>query len=406
MLIHNCHTHTFSSNSVPENLLPCGLVRFLARRRFLRRFARFLNRLNPLSSDDIFDRFATFLRIGSRPQKAIFKDLQNVYPAGTKFVVLSIDQAYRGAGNVPQPFEKQLEELEELKQIHGDVLLPFVFVDPRRNDVMSLALDCLENRGFAGIKLYSQYGYFPYDERLTELLKYAETHQIPIIPHAAAAFGDYRGSKAELWNLLNQCKLENIDLKAVIETLTKDYRRWGTIRQKICSFFGHPVQYLYLLNQYPNLKISFAHMGGNQDWSYYPPSKEEIEKYGNIVGEIKALLKTQENPQLLKEKLEAAFNLNWLFLIEQMMREYNNVYADISFTLSNPQFFPTLNNLLADNTLRSKILFGTDYYMVEVDTSEENFYSALRQGIGEENFRQIAETNPQVFLESRSRILA
>ena len=117
MLIHNCHTHIFSFDAVPENILPCGLVRFLSRRRFLRPLARFLNRLNPLSSDDIFERCAAFLPIGSRPQRAIFKDLQNAYRAGTKFVVLSIDQAYRGAGNVPQSFQKQLEELEELKQI-------------------------------------------------------------------------------------------------------------------------------------------------------------------------------------------------------------------------------------------------------------------------------------------------
>ena len=400
MLIHNCHTHTFSFDAVPENILPCGLVRFLARRRFWRPLARFLNRLNPLSSDDIFDRYAAFLRIGSRPQKAIFKDLQNTYPAGTKFVVLSMDQAYRGAGNVPQPFQKQLEELEELKQIHRDVLLPFVFVDPRRESIVSLALDCIQNREFVGIKLYPQYGYFPYDERLDGLYQYAETHQIPIIPHTAAAFGDYRGSKAELWDLLNECKLENIELEAVIEKLINDPRRLGTKRQKICSFFGHPVQYLYLLNQYPRLKISFAHMGGNYDWNDYPPSDAEIAEYGNIVAEIKALLQTQEKRQLLKEKLEAAFELNWLFLIQQMIQEYENIYADISFTLSNPDYFSTLNGLLADDALKSKILFGTDYYMVEVVTSEENFNSALRQGIGEENYRQIAETNPQVFLAS------
>ena len=404
MLIHNCHTHIFSFDAVPENILPCGLVRFLARRRFLRPLARFLNRLNPLSSDDIFDRFAVFLRIGSRPQKAIFKDLQNVYPTGTKFVVLSIDQAYRGAGKVPQPFEKQLEELEELKQIHEDVLLPFVFVDPRREDIVSLALDCLQNRGFAGIKLYPQYGYFPYEERLDGLYQYAETHQIPIIPHTAAAFGDYRGSKAQLWDLLNKCKLPGIDLETVIEKLIYDPCHLGTKRAKICSFFGHPVQYLYLLNQYPLLKISFAHMGG--DWNNYPPSPAAIAKYGNIVAEIKELLQTQENPSLLKQKLEKAFELNWLFLIQQMIREYDNIYADISFTLSNPNFFPTLNDLLADDELKTKILFGTDYYMVEIVTSEANFNSALRQGIGEINYRQIAETNPQVFLGVKLRKLS
>lgn len=356
MLIHNCHTHIFSFDALPENVLPCGLVRFLARWRLLRPLARFLNNLNPLSSNDIFDRYATFLRIGSRPQKTIFHDLQNAYPPGTKFVVLSMDHAYQGAGNVPQPFPKQLEELEELKQIHPDVLLPFVFVDPRREGIVSLALDYLQNRKFAGIKLYPQYGYFPYDERLNDLYQYAQTHQIPIIPHTAAEFGDYRGSEAELWGLLNECELKNIDVDAVIEKLINNPRRLATKRQKICSFFGHPVQYLYLLKQYPDLKISFAHMGGNSDWNDYPPSDAEIAEYGNIVAQIKALLQTPADPQLLKEKLEAALELNWLFLIQQMIREYENVYGDISFTLSNRHYFSTLNELLADESLKSKIL--------------------------------------------------
>lgn len=402
MLIHNCHTHTFSFETIPENILPCGLVRFLARWRIFRPLARFLSRLLPLSSTLIFDRYLTFLDTGSRPQKAIFQDLKKAYPEGTKFVVLSIDQTYRGAGPIPQPFEEQLKELEELKQLNPDVLLPFIFVDPRRDNIVSLACDYLTNRGFTGIKLYPQYGYFPYDQRLESLYEFAQTHQIPIIPHAAASFGDYRGSKAELWQLLNQCRWPNLDLEAVIQKLSQKPRLLATKRQKICSFFGHPVQYIYLLHQYPHLKISFGHMGG--DWGDYPPSQEVISKYGHIVAEIKTLLETQNDPLLLKQKLEKAFELNWLFLIEQMIREYDHVYADISFTLSKVDYLSLLNQFLADDALKSKILFGTDFYMVQIVTDEQTFNQQVRNGIGMTNYRQIAEINPKAFLARTTMI--
>ncbi|MGQ9871268.1 amidohydrolase family protein [Leptodesmis sp.] len=316
-----------------------------------------------------------------------------------------MDQAYRAAGRVPQSFAEQLAEVTALKEQYGDVLLPFICVDLRRDGIVELALECFQQRGFAGIKLYPQYGYFPYDDRLDDLYQYAETRQIPIIPHTASAIGDYRGDDRQLQALLNQCKFEDIDIAQIVENLATDPRRISTKRQKICSFFGHPVQYLYLLNQYPRLKISFAHMGGNYDWDDYiqsPLPAAEAAKHDRIVAEIKVLLnnkpKTEAEKRLLKEKLETAFGLNWLYLIQQILREYENTYADISFTLSNPNYFSLLKNLLGQRDLRSKILFGTDYYMVEIVTSDKNFHTALKQALAPDDYRQITEINPQTFL--------
>ncbi|MGQ9871269.1 hypothetical protein [Leptodesmis sp.] len=72
MTIHNCHTHIFSFQTIPEYALPCGLIRFLAHQEFSRPLARCLNRLNPASSDDLFDRYAALIRIGSQSQAEIF----------------------------------------------------------------------------------------------------------------------------------------------------------------------------------------------------------------------------------------------------------------------------------------------------------------------------------------------
>ena len=162
---------------------------------------------------------------------------------------------------------------------------------------------------------------------------------------------------------------------------------------------------MYLLNQYPKLKISFAHFGGNEDWDDYlqnPLSLEEKAKYDKIVTEIKSLLNhdspNEQEQKQLKEKIEAAFSMNWLYLILQILKEYENVYADISYTLNDEKYFSFLKVLLQDTQLKQKILFGSDYYMVQTETSEKRFSVDLRGYLGEDDYRQIAETNPKAFL--------
>lgn len=406
MIIHNCHTHVFTIQAVPEYFLPFGLVRFLAKYKFSRFIARFLNRLNPFSTDDLFDRYAAFLRIGtSATQADIFKEIQKFYPAGSRFVVLSMDMTYMDAGKSSQSFVEQLTELTQLKQQYAELCLPFICLDPRRNQLVDLAIKHLEEKNFAGIKLYPPLGYYPYDSRLDPIYEYAQDKQIPITPHTSPGGVYYRGKWHKLKEYLQGFKFADIDFEQILEEFIKDKRRTGTKRQKICSFFAHPVHYLYLLNQYPQLKINFAHFGGNDDWDDYiqnPLSRDERQEYDTIVADIRALLKndspTADEQKQLTEKIESAFKLNWLYLILQMLKEYQNVYADISYTLNDEKYFSFLKILLQDSQLKRKILFGSDFYMVQMVTSEKKFSLDLRAYLGEDNYRQIAETNPKEFL--------
>ncbi|GAG71552.1 unnamed protein product [marine sediment metagenome] len=99
--IYNCHTHIFTNKAVPSKFLPLGLVRFLGKRRVSRWLGRLLNRLNPRSSNDVFDRAASFMNIGNyESQLEIFKLLKGFYPEETKFVVLSMDMTYMEAKRI------------------------------------------------------------------------------------------------------------------------------------------------------------------------------------------------------------------------------------------------------------------------------------------------------------------
>lgn len=406
MIIHNCHTHIFTFQAVPEGFLPLGLVRLLAKRKISRPIARWLNHLNPFSNDDLFDRYAAFLDIGtSSTQEDVFNGLQKFYPPDTRFVVLSMDLEHIDVGKSLQPFTKQLQELAQLKQKYQEYCLPFIFIDPRRDGIVDLGIEYLEKHDFTGLKIYPTYGYYPYDSRLEQIYSYAEEKQIPIIPHTAAVGVFYRGKWQQLKKYLQQCKFADIDVLQTVKKFIRQKRRKGLRRQKICSFFAHPVQYLYLLNKYPKLKISLGHFGGNQDWDDYiqnPPSLEERKRYDKIVSEIRSLLNndspTEEEQAQLKEKIETAFGLNWLYLILQILKEYENVYTDISFTINDKKYFPLLKNLLQDTQLREKILFGSDYYMAQIVAFEKHFSEDIGKYLGEDDYRQIAETNPKAFL--------
>ena len=81
MIIHNCHTHIFTTRAVPAEFLPLGLVRVLSRRRCSRLLGRFLNWLNPFRSRGLFDRYGAFVEIGgSASQREIFERLLGYYP--------------------------------------------------------------------------------------------------------------------------------------------------------------------------------------------------------------------------------------------------------------------------------------------------------------------------------------
>ena len=122
------------------------------------------------------------------------------------------------------------------------------------------------------------------------------------------------------------------------------------------------------MNDFPQLKVCLGHFGSEYYW------KEYIENPGN--------------PD------------NWFVIIRKMIEQYDNLYSDISFTLHNQEFFPLLKVLLTNPSLRKKILFGSDYYMVATKSDERRFGVELRAFIGEDNFKAIALDNPQAYLSS------
>jgi predicted TIM-barrel fold metal-dependent hydrolase len=355
MQIHNCHVHVFTINHVPEDFLPLRLVRFLAKRRFTKGVARILHRLNWKSDVDTFDRYAAFLQIGSLgDQRDIFANIQRFYPDNARFVALSMDMEHMACGRCRRSFIEQLDDLASMKKEFGDALLPFICVHPQREKLLGLVREYIEEKGFHGIKLYPPLGYFPYDSRLAPIWEYAQKNQIPVIAHTSKGGVCYRGMMAD-----------DMFRESRIGTITVGEQS----NQELCSHFSHPKNYEHLLNDFPKLKIALGHCGGDTEWKAY-----------------------------LNDPPVPAINENWLNIILSLVKKYPTLYADISYTLHDPRFLNYLKVLLQDANLKTKILFGSDYYLVQMDTSEKSFSIDLRAGLGEQDYRQIAETNPKKFL--------
>jgi len=73
-------------------------------------------------------------------QDRIYQRLYKMYPSESQFVVLPMDMEHMGAGKTKRSYLEQLHALKMYKErglTNHDVMLPFIFADPRRFDYVA-----------------------------------------------------------------------------------------------------------------------------------------------------------------------------------------------------------------------------------------------------------------------------
>ncbi len=349
---YNTHIHTFCGDKdVPARFLPLFLVKILSTKVGYSVITTVMKWLSPISKNDSFDRYVQFVTIGKLgSQKAIFENCFSQYPGDTKFIILPMDMAYMGAGSVPRDYSKQLTELRDLRNAYPNNVIPFVHIDCRRNNCVDLFKQAIEEWGFKGLKLYPPLGTFPYDKRYYPIYEYCQSNNLPVISHCTDGNPVYfKGSQDDLIQLLQGC------------SMPVDYSSKNN--KALCAYFTHPLGYKQVMDDFPNLKICLAHYGrGNAET--------------NDIG-----------------------GLDWDDIIKQMMLTYPNLYVDCAYSMYNEDWWASVKDQLTTNQqLREHFLFGSDFYLVEVETTEKEFDIKFRAYIGEDLFQQIAVTNPMKFL--------
>jgi uncharacterized protein len=80
--------------------------------------------------------------------------------------------------------------------------------------------------------------------------------------------------------------------------------------------------------------------------------------------------------------------------------EYPGLWTDIAYTLfADDDYVYLLKVLLQDERVRARVLFGSDFYVVESAELEERSRSVrIRAILGEDLFTTIAYDNPRAWL--------
>lgn len=239
--------------------------------------------------------------------------------------------------------------------------LPFMGLDPRRiyaNDGMESILKLMEdyavksidnldnanNGDFIGIKLYPPLGANVWPdspekrEKHLELYKFFRERNLPITAH---------------------CQMDSFELTDS-ESDTKRYtspKNWEKVLEKI-----------------PDLRINFAHFGGEK----------------GISGAIEFEKQSSNNTYMYKNTFLRYENLTWTGRIVQMLKKYKNTYADISAFdfIGDERATASLLWLLARDKegmlgegkyhLEDKLLWGSDYPMPLPQKKVSNYCDILR----------------------------
>jgi hypothetical protein len=367
MIYYNCHTHIFSAQYVPNNVVGVPIMKALASDPISSRLTKFFGRLRYGAVNTEMERIARFAEIGlGTRQEVIFNYLEDYYKGwgDVRFVILMMDMEQMGAGRPMSNFKTQVDEIVRLrsKGHYKDRLLPFLFVDPRRPEfttgkkLLDWVKSYFEDYGFVGIKMYPALGYYPFDEKLDELYAWAEEKFVPITYHCIEGVIYYRGDLKSLAAPRFSNQYHNLSLKKNAE-----YQR----------NFTEPQNYFDVMKRFPQLKINLGHYAG----------EDEIKKNGR-----------------------------WYSTVKALMMEYDNVYADVSFTLNDTGTHSRIHSDINTPKLGDKILFGTDYYVVEKNKDEAMLRDELRNKLNEldaakgsavdTSFNKIAAYNPIPFLSS------
>jgi predicted TIM-barrel fold metal-dependent hydrolase len=424
-------------------LLLC--VCFASGRNFLLFLFRLLLKLPGKQSTALAKRYINLGRFAFHGrQSTTFRQLKEQYPDDTRFVILPMDMEFMDAGKVATGYREQMQDLARLKAIHGDRFLPFVFVDPRRisaepdlfnysqvNGKIVLDPNCfikeyIEDCKFSGFKIYPALGYYPFDERLLPLWKYAAENGIPIVTHCIRGNIFYRGTKKREWDHhpVFQEALGDGEYGPLLLPETK-HIEW-------INNFTHPLNFLCLLDReflaklvgaakdprvketfgydaasgtivydLRELKICFGHFGGDEEWSRYFQLDRDLYTKELVIASNFGIDFTHDSKgQPSPGKPEQIWkNVDWFSIICSLMLQYPNVYSDISFILHEPGILPLLKRTLQPgNALRNRVLYGTDFYVVRNYKSDKNMLAEMMAVLTEEEFDLIARENPATFL--------
>lgn len=270
-------------------------------------------------------------------------------------IQLGMDLESGWRGSVLKDFQRQTDELLALST--KAPILPYLPVHPERvkvkkdrtgkpyqfNELYDTFLRCFKKGGpvYNGIKCYPSLGYRPSAMELAPIFEVCERAGIPIITHCG---GEIISSFEK-------------------EIHTNEFGKPVVIAEKSrpenARNLNEPKHWKMVLEEFPQLHLSFGHFGGDDAWD-----------------------QSKETPG---ERVQ---------LIIDFMNTYDHVYADFSFNFKNKKTSRIfVDYLQSENpeyaSIKKRAMFGTDFWVVVPMSDlekDQKFFKKLTDGYHEALF--------------------
>lgn len=353
--ITNCHVHLFTERHTPRSYPHWTLrpLRSLPSELILGMIAWVVGLVSERQAANLRRLLRFIEEAGRWQQEKVLRRVAGHYPSNTRFVVLPMDMEHCGYGPVRSALADQHDELAALAahpEWTGRVL-PFATLDPRGPGRADEVRRRIAEQDFRGLKVYPRLGYLPdHPVLMDQVYPLLVTRDRPVMTHCSR--GGMTGS--------------------------------GVVPAR-GDRLSAPQAWEPVMTRFPTLRICLAHFGGQADWAAYA------------------------RPDLFPSEPGAGPS-NWVMTIRNMIGSgrWPGLWTDISYTMFQfDEFIPFLRLFLTGDDdrserLRRRVLFGSDYYMTRQEhLSEREVCFRLRNALGEEVFRRIAEDNPAVWLGER-----
>ncbi|NOZ45183.1 MAG: amidohydrolase family protein [Chlorobi bacterium] len=346
------HCHIFDKDSVP---IPYSFIRKEHHLNAIRKTRRKINIIELFSNHDNggIDDFFRILNLHNMHD--VYEELTSVYKNSKKEMIycpLMMNMKY-GWSKYPikKSFDRQIDEVKGLIKLNLPIL-PFVAMDPNDPDIYNQFLKAFTgDNPFFGIKIYPALGYLPSHPVLMDIYKVCEEKNIPVTTHCGGNI--IFSFKKEIH--YEGFKIVNSEGKQVLEKYS------GKINQPfVANFFNKPEHWQPVLFKYPNLKLNFGHFGGIKAWKFMRKKRRNI--------------------------------------IIDMIKQYPNVYADISFDIHKKKLFPRFVKAFNNQQVKAKVMFGTDFYMITPFGDLPKMINDFSNSLGDDLSQLLKTENPYRFL--------
>jgi len=353
------HCHVFNYRDVPDKFLG---IRVPQNERLLSYLEKLLHRIVNGSDTDKLSNLAYFINfLRTRTNKEIAEKLFNYYSEKNLVICpLMMDLSPGIGGRIIDDFQVQIENMKELRNSYPGQILPFIALDPNNPLMLANFQKVFDKDGgynFFGVKIYPSLGYLPSHPLLMEVFRICEEKRIPVTAHCSGAI--VHAGKKTIIDI--QGFHQNSDGSWSDKLITKSFRK----KSDYANFFNQPVNWNPVLAAFPRLKLNLAHFGGEESWGTYTSGKSE----------------------------------NWVNRIIDMMYRFEGLYADFSYTFYKRENAKALKKLMmVNNEIASRILYGSDYYMVVTEGHFRSLKTSFVSIMGDELMQKIAKENPMRFL--------